>query len=69
MNYKILLHIMPWEIDHALLVIDKLKKSQYYINPTHKIYIDTALNLSSAIIDWDNSVPSELITVSSPFES
>jgi len=46
---------MPWEIDHALLVIDKLKKSQYYINPTHKIYIDTALNLSSAIIDWDNS--------------
>ena len=55
MNIKIHLHIMPWEIDHALLSINKLKKSIYYIDPSDTIYIDTALNLSSAIIDWEKS--------------
>jgi hypothetical protein len=51
---------MPWEIDHALLVVDKLKKSIYHINPQDTIYIDTALNLSSGIIDWENSsIPKE----------
>jgi hypothetical protein len=55
MNIKIHLHIMPWEIDHAFLVIDKLKKSVYHINPQDTIYIDTALNLSSEIINWENS--------------
>ena len=60
MNIKIHLHIMPWEIDHALLVVDKLKKSIYHINPQDTIYIDTALNLSSGIIDWENSsIPKE----------
>lgn len=55
MNTKLLFHLMPWELDHALLTIDKLKKSIYYIEPTDKIYIDTVLNLSSGIIDWDTS--------------
>ena len=51
---------MPWEIDHALLVVDKLKKSIYHINPQDTIHIDTALNLSSGIIDWENSsIPKE----------
>ena len=51
MNIKIHLHIMPWEIDHALLVVDKLKKSIYHIDPQDTIYIDTALNLSSGVIN------------------
>jgi hypothetical protein len=51
---------MPWEIDHALLVVNKLKQSIYHTNPQDTIYIDTALNLSSAIIDWENaSIPKE----------
>jgi hypothetical protein len=55
MNIKLNLHIMPWEIDHAYLIADKLKKSIYYTDPTDNIYIDTALNLSSGIIDWNTS--------------
>jgi hypothetical protein len=51
---------MPWEIDQAYITIDKLKKSIYYIDPNDKIYIDTALNLSDSIIDWEkSSLPKE----------
>jgi hypothetical protein len=51
---------MPWEIDYALLFADKLKKSLYYINKKDKIYIDTALNLSPQIINWEtSSIPKE----------
>lgn len=46
---------MPWEIDHFLLVVDKLKQSSYFVNLEDKIYIDTALNLSDGVIDWENS--------------
>jgi hypothetical protein len=60
MNIKILLHIMPGEIDQVYLTIDTLKKSIYYIDPNDKIYIDTALNLSDSIIDWEkSSLPKE----------
>lgn len=55
MNIKIVLHLMPWEIDHALLIADKLKQSIYYINPSDTIYIDSALNLSSYNINWNES--------------
>ena len=55
MNIKLFLHIMPWEIDQVYLTIDTLKKSIYYIDYSDKIYIDTALNLSDSIIDWENS--------------
>ena len=55
MNIKLIYHIMPWEIDYALLTFTQLKKSSYYLNSEDKIYIDTALNLSDYIIDWDNS--------------
>jgi hypothetical protein len=51
---------MPWEIDQVYLTVDALKKSIYYIDPTDKIYIDTALNLSDSIIDWEkSSLPKE----------
>ena len=46
---------MPWEIDYALLTFEKLKKSSYYLNSEDTIYIDTALNLSSYIINWEES--------------
>jgi hypothetical protein len=55
MNIKISCHIMPWDIDYALLVFDKFKQSSYFINSEDKIYIDSCLNLSHAIIDWDKS--------------
>jgi hypothetical protein len=55
MNIKIIQHIMPWEIDYALLTYMQLKKSKYHIPSDVNIVIETELNLSSYIIDWDNS--------------
>ncbi len=59
-NIKISIHFMPWEIDEALLMINKIKQSSYFLQKEHKLYLDTALNLSSAIIDWEtSSLPKE----------
>ena len=55
-NIKIVYHIMPWEIDYALLTFTKLKKSKYYIPKNINITIDTVLNLSSFLIDWDKTL-------------
>jgi hypothetical protein len=46
---------MPWEIDYALLTFTQLKKSKYYLQPEISVTIKSALNLSSYLIDWDNS--------------
>lgn len=46
---------MPWEIDYALLTFTQLKKSKYYIDSDINIEIDSVLNLSSYIINWDDS--------------
>jgi hypothetical protein len=46
---------MPWEIDYALLTFMQLKKSLYYLDSNDKVYLDSALNLSSFLIDWDKS--------------
>lgn len=46
---------MPWEIDYALLVFDKLKQSSYFINKEDTLYLDTVLNLSDKFIDWKQS--------------
>ena len=46
---------MPWEIDYALLTFTQLKKSKYFLSKEDNITIETVLNLSSYIIDWDNS--------------
>jgi hypothetical protein len=46
---------MPWEIDHALLIFDKLKQSSYLINTKDTLYLDSVLNLSSQIINWETS--------------
>jgi len=55
MNIKIIYHIMPWEIDYALLSFTQFKKSKYYLLPEDNVSIETVLNLSSYIIDWDRS--------------
>ena len=47
MNYKIISHLMPWDLDYALLSFTQLKKSKYHLNNDDKVYIDVTLNLSS----------------------
>jgi hypothetical protein len=44
MNIKITYHIMPWEIDYALLTFTKLKQSKYFLSDEHNIIIDFLLN-------------------------
>jgi hypothetical protein len=46
---------MPWEIDYALLTFTTLKKSSYNLPKDISISINSALNLSSELIDWDKS--------------
>lgn len=46
---------MPWEIDNALLTFIQLKKSYYYLSKDVNVIIETVLNLSSKLINWNNS--------------
>ena len=60
MNIKILCHIMPWEIDYVGSVFTNIKKAQLtfrFIDKMKniKFHVDSVLNLSSHIIDWDKS--------------
>ena len=55
MNIKIIYHIMPWEIDYAHLSFIQLKKSKYHLPENTDIQIETVLNLSSYILDWESS--------------
>jgi len=61
MNVKITYHIMPWEIDFALISFMQLKKSKYHIDPLFNVRITAVLNMSEYLIDWDNTkLPKEL---------
>ena len=55
MNVKIKIHYMPWEVDYALLQLMQLKKSSLNLYPEDKIYFHIGLNLSSHIINWNES--------------
>jgi hypothetical protein len=55
MNYKITNHLMPWELDYALLSFTQLKKSKYYLKDEDKVFIDSTLNLSNYLINWKRS--------------
>ena len=55
MNIKIIYHIMPWEIDYAHLSFMQLKKSKYHLPENTNIQVETVLNLSSYILDWESS--------------
>jgi hypothetical protein len=46
---------MPWQIDYALLSFSQFKRSKYHLPEDIEITIDTHLNLSNYIVDWDNS--------------
>lgn len=60
MNIKITYHIMPWEIDYALLSFTQLKKSKYYLPEDVTVSIDSVLNLSTSLINWEESkIPKE----------
>lgn len=51
---------MPWEVDYALLSFMQLKKSSLNLYPEDKIYFHIGLNLSSHIINWnDSKLPKE----------
>jgi len=34
---KITYHIMPWEIDYALMSFTQFKKSKYYLDSTERL--------------------------------
>jgi hypothetical protein len=55
MNIKLTIHLMPWEIDYALLSFTQLKKSKYHLPDDVNITIDSVLNLSSYLINWEES--------------
>jgi len=55
MNINLICHLMPWEIDYALLTFTQLKKSKYYLPSDVNITINTVLNLSSYLINWEES--------------
>ena len=55
MNIKLLSHIMPWDIDYALLMAIQLKKSHYYLSSDVNITIDLELNLTSYLYNWEES--------------
>lgn len=53
--------MMPWEIDYALLSFTQLKKSKYHFPSNITVEIDTVLNLSNYIINWEEStLPKQL---------
>lgn len=49
---------MPYEIDYALLTYTQLKKTSYHLSgfrDNYEIEIDTVLNCSDYLIDWNES--------------
>lgn len=55
MNIKIWSHIMPWDIDYALLMFTQLKKSKYYLPKEVNIVLDIELNLTNYLYNWEES--------------
>lgn len=55
MNIKILMHIMPWDIDYALLTFTQLKKSKYHLPKDANVTLDIELNLTSYLYNWEES--------------
>ena len=60
MVIKIVQHYMPWDLDGALLSLTQLKKSKPYLPEGVEVKVQTVLNLSSYIINWEKSlIPKE----------
>ena len=58
MVIKISYHVMPWEIDYALLSFTQLKKTSFYLPNDVEIKIDVALNCSNYLFSffWEKYV-------------
>ena len=52
---KIVLHCLPNELDQVAWIIDQLKRSSRFINPSNFI-LDFTLNVSSEDINWNKSI-------------
>ena len=46
---------MPYEIDYALLSYIQLKKTSYHLPSNVEVEIDTVMNCSDYLIDWDKT--------------
>jgi hypothetical protein len=55
MNVKVKIHLMPWEIDYALMTFTQLKKSFYHLSKDVNVTIESVLNLSDRFVDWKTS--------------
>jgi hypothetical protein len=54
---------MPGDIDYSMLSFMQLKKSKYHLPSDVNITIETVLNLSSHMFDWEKSkLPKEFFT-------
>ena len=51
MNIKIRMHLMPWELDLAMLTFNQLAKSFLFIDKSDNIILESCLNLSNYVID------------------
>lgn len=54
-NIKIAIHCLPHEIDYLMLTYIQLKKSKYHLSSRINVTIETCLNLSSYLINWEES--------------
>lgn len=55
MNIKIFTHLMPWELDDAAQTFHKIALAKRFLNPEDKVCIESCLNLSSYMINWEES--------------
>jgi hypothetical protein len=55
------MHLMPWELDDAFQAFSKIASVKRNLSAGDEIRIDTCLNLSSYIINWEkSSLPKDL---------
>lgn len=54
-TYKIIIHILPWEIDYYHLFCIQMKKSKYHLISNDEIIIEPTLNLSDYLINWNET--------------
>tara|TARA_R110001592_G_C13189919_1_gene752332 strand:+ start:12751 stop:13692 length:942 start_codon:yes stop_codon:yes gene_type:complete len=59
----IAVYVMPWEVDEFFGLCNRLKMASKYIKDrSNEILLDVTLNLSSKLIDWENSkIPKQLL--------
>jgi hypothetical protein len=55
MNIKIATHIMPWDIDYALLMAIQLKKSKYHLPADVNITLDTDVGWEILLNEYDEA--------------